>query len=74
MADIETQESLPSDSSLNDPDDAENRSVPQISKRINILNLDLSNLSTREEWSYFVIEWSFHFELQLIFFLNFDSW
>lgn len=32
MADMETQESLPPDSSLNDPDDAENRSVPQISK------------------------------------------
>ena len=61
MADMETQESLPPGSSLNDPDDAENRSVPQISKRTNTLNLDLLNLSTREE---FVMEWSFHFKQQ----------
>ena len=61
MADMETQESLPPDSSLNDPDDAENRSVPQISERNNALNLDMLNLSSREEN---VMEWSFHFKQQ----------
>ena len=61
MADMETQESLPPDSSLNDPDDAENRSVPKISERNNTLNLDMLNLSSREES---VMEWSFHFKQQ----------
>ena len=61
MADMDTQESVPPDSSLNDPDDAEIRSVPKISERNNTLNLDMLNLSSREES---VMEWSFLFKQQ----------